>query len=62
MPCESTACARAGLVGNPSGGYFGKTISLIVRNFAAKVTLYENAEVEIIPSFQDRSKYASIQD
>ena len=27
------AHARAGLVGNPSDGYFGKTISFIIRNF-----------------------------
>lgn len=62
MACEATAYARAGLVGNPSDGYYGKTISVIVRDFAAKVTLYESPEVEIVPSFQDRSKYASIQD
>ena len=35
------AYARAGLVGNPSDGYSGKTISLIVRNFWAEVVLYE---------------------
>ena len=31
--------ARAGLIGNPSDGYFGKTISVIVRDFAAQVGL-----------------------
>ena len=35
------AHARAGLVGNPSDGYHGKTISLIVPNFRATVVLYE---------------------
>ena len=35
------ACARAGLLGNPSDGYFGKTIALPVRNFRASVVLYE---------------------
>ena len=35
------AYARAGLVGNPSDGYHGKTISVIVRNFCAEVVLYE---------------------
>jgi len=62
MAVEATAYARAGLVGNPSDGYFGKTISVIVKNFSAKVTLYEAAEVEVVPSFQDRSKYASVRD
>ena len=60
MACEATAYARAGLVGNPSDGYFGKTISVILRNFAAKVTIYESPEIEIVPSFQDRMKYASM--
>jgi glucuronokinase len=62
MAFEATAYARAGLVGNPSDGYFGKTISIIVRNFAAKVTIYEHPEVEIVPSFQDRSRYATVRD
>lgn len=62
MACEAVAYARAGLVGNPSDGYFGKTISISVRNFSAKVALYESPEVELVPSFQDRSKYASVRD
>ena len=60
MACEATAYARAGLIGNPSDGYFGKTISISVRNFAAKASIYESPEVEIIPSVQDRSKYSSV--
>lgn len=59
MACEATAYARAGLIGNPSDGYFGKTISFVIRDFAAKVSLYESREIEIVPSFQDRSKYKS---
>lgn len=62
MACESTAYARAGLIGNPSDGYYGKTISVILRNFAAKVTLYENPDIEVVPSFQDRMKYSSMQE
>lgn len=62
MACEATAYARAGLIGNPSDGYFGKTISFTIRNFAAKVSLYEHPEVEIVPSMRDRSTYASIRD
>ena len=60
MACEATAYARAGLVGNPSDGYYGKTISFIVRDFMAKVSIYENADVEIVPSVRDRSQYKSI--
>jgi len=62
MACEATAYARAGLAGNPSDGYFGKTISFTIRNFAAKVSLYEHPEVEIVPSMRDRSTYASVRD
>ncbi len=62
MAVESVAYARAGLMGNPSDGYFGKTISIIIRDFSAKVSLYESPEVEIIPSFQDRSKYPGIRE
>ena len=44
------AFARAGLVGNPSDGYFGRTISLILRNHWAEVTLYEWDQVELVLS------------
>ncbi len=59
MACEATAYARAGLIGNPSDGYYGKTISVVLREFAAKVSLYESREIEIVPSLQDRSIYKS---
>ena len=62
MICEATAYARAGLIGNPSDGYFGKTISFIIRNFAAKVSLYESPDLEIVPSFQDRFVYGSMRE
>ena len=44
------AYARAGLIGNPSDGYNGKTISLIVRNFWAESVLYEWDQVEVVLS------------
>jgi glucuronokinase len=56
------AYARAGLVGNPSDGYHGKTVSIIVRNFAAEVVLYEWEDVELILSDEDQSRFRSIQD
>ena len=51
---RTVAYARAALLGNPSDGYFGRTISMIVRNFSARVVLYEWPEIEIILSQQDR--------
>ncbi|HEY3123672.1 MAG TPA: GHMP kinase, partial [Thermoanaerobaculia bacterium] len=51
---RTVAYARAALLGNPSDGYFGRTISMIVRNFSARVVVYEWPELEIILSQQDR--------
>lgn len=62
MICEAVSYARAGLIGNPSDGYFGKTISFTMSDFAAKVSLYESAEIEVLPSLEDRSKYSSIRE
>ncbi|MBN1153905.1 GHMP kinase [candidate division KSB1 bacterium] len=53
MIIESRAYARAGLLGNPSDGYFGKTISIIVRNFGAHVSLYQTPELCIEARDQD---------
>src|SRR5262249_38719813 len=54
------AYARAGLIGNPSAGYHGKTISLIVRHFWAEASLYEWEDVELLLSQDDRSRFGSI--
>ncbi len=54
--------ARAGLLGNPSDGYHGKTISLIVRNFWAQVVLYEWDSVDIVLAEGDRARFRSVYD
>ncbi len=56
------AHARAGLMGNPSDGYHGKTISIIVRNFWAEATLYEWDDVELVLSQEDQSRFRSVHD
>jgi glucuronokinase len=56
------AYARAGLVGNPSDGYFGKTISFVIRNFKATVRLWESPHLEILPTHGDLTKFASVED
>ena len=56
------AYARAGLLGNPSDGYHGKTISIIVRNFSAEVVMYEWETVEIVLTGEYRSRFSSIYD
>jgi glucuronokinase len=59
---ETYAYARAGLLGNPSDGYFGKTIALLARNFRARVLLYPSARLEIKPSKADTPMFDSIED
>ena len=54
------AYARAGLLGNPSDGYHGKTISAIVRDFFAEVALYEWDQVELVLSQEDKSRFRSV--
>ena len=56
------AYARAALVGNPSDGYGGRTLSLVVRNFSAEVVLYEWDTVEIMLTEEDRARFRSVQD
>ncbi len=60
MIIRTKAYPRAGLVGNPSDGYFGKTISFAFGNFRAEVVLYETPELEILSSEKDRSCFRSI--
>jgi glucuronokinase len=57
---EGIAYARAGLLGNPSDGYCGRIIAVSVRNFRARVTLEESAEIVIVPAAEDEERYASL--
>ena len=41
------AFARAGLLGNPSDGYFGRTLSVVLRNYQATVALDELPQLRI---------------
>src|SRR3954468_5861655 len=56
------AYARAGLLGNPSDGYHGKTLSFSVRDYWAEVALYEWDSVEIVLAADDRARFDSILD
>ncbi len=59
---KKRAYARAGLLGNPSDGYNGKTLSIIVRNFFAEVVLYEWDSVDIVLAENDRARFSSVYD
>lgn len=60
MSIESRAYARAGLLGNPSDGYFGKIIAITIKNFYATVSLKESAELRIEPPSRDASVYRNM--
>jgi glucuronokinase len=56
------AYARAGLVGNPSDGYHGKTISLVVKNFHVEAVLYEWDDVELVLGPESQHRFDSVHD
>jgi glucuronokinase len=60
MIIRTSGHPRAGLVGNPSDGYFGKTIAFTFKNFRAEVMLYQTPELEILPNTRDHSRFSSI--
>jgi glucuronokinase len=59
---ETYGYARAGLLGNPSDGYFGKTISFALSNFRARVLLYPSGRLEIKPSKADLPLFENLED
>ncbi|MBI1354168.1 MAG: GHMP kinase [Acidobacteria bacterium] len=59
---ETYAYARAGLLGNPSDGYYGKTISFILKNFRARVLLYPSARLEIKTGKADTPIWEHLED
>ena len=62
MVITTKSYPRAGLIGNPSDGYHGKTISFIVRNFSASVTLWQSPELEIQPARRDEMVFENLRD
>jgi glucuronokinase len=59
---SSHAFARVGLLGAPSDGYFGRALSVSIRNFKATVCLRASRHVEIKPGRFDRAIFSSIDD
>ncbi|MBO7655221.1 MAG: GHMP kinase [Kiritimatiellae bacterium] len=62
MLLTTRSYARAGLVGNPSDGYFGKTLSFTFKNFCSEVTMYETPELGFIPGDVDDATFDSPED
>ena len=60
MLFDTVSYARAGLLGNPSDGYFGRTLAFAIRDFPVTVTLYESPEVEFVPGDVDGHVFGNI--
>ena len=60
MILRTKAYPRAALIGNPSDGYFGKTIAFVFSNYRAEVELYETPELEILPARRDSNLFSSL--
>lgn len=59
---ETFGYARAGFLGNPSDGYFGKTIAFSLANFRARVLLYPSARLEIKQAKADLPVFENLDD
>ena len=59
MLIRTRSFARAGLLGNPSDGYFGKTVSFAFADFAADLVLYETPELGFVPAAEDDATFDS---
>lgn len=57
MLLNVTSHARAGLLGNPSDGYFGKTLSFTFSEASATVTLYESPDIQFLPGPVDDHRF-----
>ena len=60
MIIRTLAYPRAALIGNPSDGYYGKTIAFVFSNYCASVELYETPELEMLESRRDTNSFASL--
>ncbi len=59
---KTVSYPRAALIGNPSDGYFGKTIAFTFSNFKVEVELQESDKLEIIPGNRDRLSFNNIKE
>lgn len=57
---ETQVYARAALAGNPSDGYYGKTLSFCFDAFAARVVLTPSEKLAIVPDESEFAAYESL--
>ena len=56
---KARSFARAGLLGNPSDGYFGKTLSFAFANFGVDLSLTESSRMRFVPGAVDDAMFDS---
>ena len=56
---KAKSFARAGLLGNPSDGYFGKTLSFAFANFGVDLSLTESSRMRFVPGEVDDAMFDS---
>eukprot|EP00117_Sycon_ciliatum_P030521 scpid52093/ scgid24033/ Glucuronokinase 1 len=62
-PITKRSYARIGLVGNPSDGFHGKTISMSIANFWADVTIKASDKLILVPHpLNDPTEFGSLAD
>lgn len=61
MIIETNSYPRAAVIGNPSDGYFGKTIAFVFSNFSTRVQLYQTPQLEIKPQRLDVTTYENME-
>ncbi|CAH1796088.1 unnamed protein product [Owenia fusiformis] len=63
QPITKRSHARVGLMGNPSDGFNGKTISMSIANFWAEVTIVESERLVLMPHpLNDPTEFGSLWD
>ena len=56
---KTRSFARAGLLGNPSDGYFGKSPSFAFADYCVDLTLSESARMRFVPGEVDDAMFDS---
>ena len=62
MIIKTTAYPRAALIGNPSDGYFGRTIAFVFDNYSAGVELYETPQIAFLSAKRDLNEFENLDD
>ena len=62
MVIEAVSYPRAALIGNPSDGYFGKTIAFVFDNYYAVAKLHKSEKLTFLSSPRDINSFQSLSD